>query len=1165
MTRITKLEMKGFKSFANKTELVFGEKFNVILGPNGSGKSNVFDSLCFVLGKSSAKGLRADKSANLIYNGGKSKKPAKSGEVSIYFDNSKKAFPIDTAELKLTRIIRSSGQSIYKINDQTRTRQQVLEILSVARIDPQGHNIVLQGDIVHLVEMSPLERREIIEEIAGISVYEEKKEKALRELTRVENKINEAEIILTERKGYLRELKKERDQAQKYKDLDDKIKRNKATLLDKQIREKSSKRTELEKNINGNNEEIEKIQNKINELKKKVEEKKEEIEIINKEVEEKGEKEQVQVHKEIEQIRVDFALNKQRIETLKQELFKLGERKSELERSHKEIDDKIKIINRTKHDAINRIEQKEREVNQINAKLSVFKEKNKIEDAQDIDVKIEEIDKNADEIQEKISRLREQQQNLLREKDKYELRLQGVDERIEKVLLLKKENKDAIETLKKNKEQFKETANELNTCITEDSSLSAQLNNARSKLLSRKEELARVNARNAGIKEQIFGNKAIKAVLDLKGQIKGIHGPVSQLGNVGEEYSLALGIAAGARMRSIVVETDEVAAKCITYLKEHRLGIATFLPLNKLRPSIIKTELRTLKGSHGVVGMAIDLVNYDEKYAKVFQYVFGNTLIVEDVNTARKIGIGKIRMVTKTGDLMDQSGAMQGGHREKSSTLRFQEQEVTNQIKQLESEINDSTNIVSKLEKSKNDNENRLSELKSTKAELEAEILKTERSLHLDSDDMGATEEEKTKLQEEITRIDSELAKIQGELQSMNKEMVDMKIEKQKLREKITELRNPALLAEMNSFEEKKQELREELSSLRGDLKNSDSEISNILMPEKENIDKILKQQIREKEEFENENKKLVDVVKEQGKNLIEKEKQEKKFYAQFKGLFNSRTKLSEEVSKAENIVSNKQDDLRRFEHKNNSLSIDRAKIVGELEGLEEEYKQYEGVPLFKNKSEEEIKREVYQFERMTQDIGAVNMKALEIYEKAETEYNSLTNKKEKLAHEREDVLILINEIDSKKKDLFMKTFNVLNKNFEAIFKTLATKGEAFLKLEDEKDPFNGGTEIKVRIAGKKFLDIRSLSGGEKTMTALAFIFAVQEHDPASFYILDEVDAALDKKNSEKLAELVRQYSGRAQYILVSHNDGVITQADNLYGVSMNGATATSKVTSLKI
>jgi len=230
-TRINRMVMQGFKSFAKHTEILFGGNFNCVLGPNGAGKSNVLDALCFVLGKSSSRDMRAEKSANLIYNGGKAKKPAKHGEVSIYFDNTSGVFPTEEKEVKITRIVRESGQSIYKINDKAMARQQITNLLSLAKIDPDGYNIILQGDIVKFVEMHPEERRTLIEDIAGISIYEEKKHKAMLELEKVEQHLRETELILTERGTYLRELKKDRDQALKYKEMNDNIKKNKASFL----------------------------------------------------------------------------------------------------------------------------------------------------------------------------------------------------------------------------------------------------------------------------------------------------------------------------------------------------------------------------------------------------------------------------------------------------------------------------------------------------------------------------------------------------------------------------------------------------------------------------------------------------------------------------------------------------------------------------------------------------------------------------------------------------------------------------------------------------------------------------------------------------------------------------------------------------------------------
>jgi len=1176
-TKVTRLEIRGFKSFANKTELVFGDNFNCVLGPNGSGKSNVMDALCFVLGKGSSKDMRAEKSSNLIYNGGKMKNPAKDGEVSIYFDNTNKIFPEIRSdskkkqgeenkfkdEIKITRIIKENGQSVYKINDISKTRQEILDLLSFAKVDPDGYNIVLQGEIIRMIEMTPLERRQMIEQIAGLSVYEEKKEKALRELQRVEEKMNEVEIILAERKTHLQELKRDRDQALKFKDLNDKIKSNKATLLDSKIKAKTADRDKVQKEIDEGNAKISKLNEEVKKLKDTINHKKSEIDKINREIEEKGEKEQVLLHKEVEKLKIELALNNQRVTSIDSELTKITDRKTQLESSLEQINENIEKINRSKKDLEGAIRNKENDLAQVEHKIKSFLEKNNLDNVSAIDKEIEQIDKDTEALQEEMQKTREEQQNLLREKDKTEMLLRNIDDSIENVLKLEKENKGQIETLKKKKDEFKKITLDLNTALSENSSIAAQMENARTKTYSRKEELAKLRAKDNTIRESVAAGVAVQRILEMKSEKKGIYGLISTLGNVKSEYSAALEVAAGGRIKSIVVEDDKIAAECIKYLKDNKLGVATFIPINKIRDVPIKSELKNIKMA-GVRGLALDLITYEPKFDKVFRYVFENTIVVEDVEVARKIGIGTHRMVTMSGDLMETSGSMQGGFRQKTG-VGFQEKEVSDGINKLESEIADLAAVQSNLEQKRLDNEELIDRLRQLKSNLDAEVIVMEKSLHLDSNDLDVSKKQKTELKKTITDIDKSIDNILMKISDKNKQLAQLKIKKQQLRDKINELRNPSLLAELNAFEQKKINIKDELGNYRIEIKNGDAQISNVLAPERDNISKILKQQEKERSGFDEEKKNLVKKIADMTKILKEKEEAEAKFFTQFKELFNKRNKLSDEISKTENEVFNKQDDSRKIEQKINLISLQGAEARAQLSGMLEEFKQYEGVELFKDKPESEIVKEVAQFEKLILDIGAVNMRALEIYEKIEKEYKTFIEKKDKIMSEREDVLVMINEIDSKKRELFMKTYEVIDHNFRAIFGALSTKqGEAFLELEDKNDPFNGGVQLKVRITGTKFLDIKSLSGGEKTLTAIAFIFAVQEYFPAPFYIFDEVDAALDKKNSEQLALLVKNYSKKAQYIIISHNDSVIAEADNLYGVSMNEH-GISKVTSLKI
>jgi chromosome segregation protein len=1156
------MEMKGFKSFADKTVVEFGDDFNCILGPNGSGKSNVLDSLCFVLGKAGSKGLRAEKTANLIYNGGKSKKPAKKGEVHIWFDNETGIFPVEENDIKISRVVKTSGQSDYLINDEISTRTNIQDLLAHAKIDPDGYNIILQGDIVRLIEMSPNDRRGIIEEISGISIYEEKKEKAVRELERVEEQLKEADIVLKERKSYLTELKKERDQALKFQELDEKIKRNKKTVLSRKHAEKTSKIEGLNEKTAKEQEIIDAQQEIIDSLKEQILEKKKEIDAISREVEEKGEKEQVSLMKDAEQLRTDIALKEQRQEQLKQELARINERRDDLQSNKKETQDRIKQLQKDITEAEKRIAIRERDREKVAEKIRKVQDKNDMSDAAKLDERITEIDKEAEKFQEKISELREKQQELMREKDRIDFQVDTIDQRIQKVKEAQTEQKEQLDELKTKRAELKSINSQLHTHLDRSSEIVPELQTAKGKRGTLQESLAKLEARKARIAERAAGSNAVKQVLQLKNEK--IYGTIAQLGNVSEQFSTALEIAAGGRLNSIVVDDDQTAQQCIQYLKQNRLGVATFLPLNKIRARTIPSELRNIKSS-GVHGLAIDLVRYDEKFQVAFSHVLGSTLVVEDINAARGVGIGKTRMVTTDGDLVGAGGSMSGGYRkQQSSGSGFQEEELSSDIAKLEKQVADYENMVQRLSQEQEQANQKIDELRSERHEIEDRVAELERELHLDSDDVDADAQAKKNLQEKARDFEGQIDQVIEDVRQTNRELAQIKSEKQKLREKLTDMRSPQAIAELNAFETQRQKLAEEIVEIKGEKKNAQTQIETIYQPEIQNTENILEQQNEEQERFSTEKTEIKEQLVSMKEDLKEKEKKEEVFRKQFKALFDKRNKAEEQKDNLEDDVIKKEEKIRSKEHQLAATSVQLAQLKAELASVNEELKDFEQVEPYKTKSDEDIKQEIKDFERMVDNLGAVNMKALEMYEKVNEEYEKLSNKKETLNTEREDVLLMINEIDAKKRELFLKTFNVIETHFKEIFTHLSTKGEAFLELENPEDPLSEGLNIRVRLSGNKFMDIRSLSGGEKTMTALAFLTAIQEYEPASFYVLDEVDAALDKKNSERLAQMIRSYSDKAQYIIISHNDTVISEADNLYGVSMNEH-GISKVTSLKI
>ena len=1156
MTRINKLVMHGFKSFARKTELVFGEDFNCIIGPNGSGKSNVLDALTFVLGRRSSKSMRAEKSANLIYNGGKTKQPAKNAEVSIYFDNKKKTFPVDSEEVSVSRIVNDKGNSSFRINGKKSNRNAIIEMLSHAKINPDSYNIILQGDIVKFVEMGVVERRAIIEDIAGIGAYEEKKQRSLRELEKVDQRVNEANIILAERKTHLNELERDRNQALEFKTIDEDIKKYRATYFHVKISQSESENDKLEKKREEYQSKINQTAVSIEDIKSKIKEKKDRIHELNQEIETKGEKEQVNLNRQIEQLKVDIATDKTKIESFEQELQRILARREALENDNMIINKKIDSMEENKKTIERSYVNYKKDLNQIEEEISRFKTKNKFgEDFVIIEKELSSLENDLEKKEVEILKLRQEQQLVMREKDQIEVKIESLNEHLTRASQLEAEHKNQLQELASKRKLLKKTDDDLRKARDEDSSLSAEFSEKRSELEISQSKLDAFEAEQRKITAQSAGDRAVASILELKKEMAGIYGTIAELGLVDEKYSFALERAAGGRIRSIVVDNDKVAQQCIEYLKKNKLGSATFLPLNKMQALSINSDsknLNALNSKKGAHGFALDLVSFDSKFKNAFAFVFGSTLVVDDLNVARSIGVGSVRMVTLDGDLVESSGAMQGGFFQRKAQGSFAQKNLVKSIETSKERVLALEGSVALIRQKRVNLELKISKLREEKASLEGEVIKLEKSLHLEGGDSDL-KTRKQNLSNLIKDADSRLSKIQNEISSHNKELAQIKSKRLELRDKISEMRNPSLIAQLTAFEEKRSEIQQNIVRAETEIKSIGGQIETILGPDVKKSREIIKQNKMEEEKFKSFIVELKGNLKNNNESLKEKEISAQKFMKQFKAIFAERDKLEKEIDSSERKVDDFEVIIKGIEQKLNSLNLDITKLKAELAGLKTAFEPLKSAEIFTSKTDlAELQKMVQKLELKKESMGNVNLRALEVYDEVNKEYEELLSKKTKLNEEKEDVHKLIKEIEENKKLIFMKNFDIVNNIFKDFFSKLTTKGEAYLEIETPENIFEGGIEIKVKLSSKKFMDIKSLSGGEKTLTALAFIFAIQEHDPAYFYILDEVDAALDKHNSEKLAHLIRSYSDRAQYIVISHNDAIISESSRLYGVSMD-------------
>src|SRR3989344_2082294 len=476
-------------------------------------------------------------------------------------------------------------------------------------------------------------------------------------------------------------------------------------------------------------------------------------------------------------------------------------------------------------------------------------------------------------MQKEITSLRESQHNMIREKDRMAHEIGAIEDKIRKVIDVEKENREQLDELKGKRQSFKEITLELNKVLDEDSSMSIRISEARRSLNSLSEETARLRAKDITIKEFSRGDLAVKKILELKDKKSGIYGTVADLGNVSSRYSVALEVAAGPRIKSIVVENDKLAAELIQYLKENRLGMATFLPLNRISGKDSGEEVKKLKEAKGVHDLAINLVSFDSKFRKIFQCVFADTVIVDNIHVATRLGIGKAKFVTLDGDTAEMSGAMHGGFRERRKEgFGFKEREVAESLEQNEKKLAELSNLMDALERKRVENESRITELREQKAVLEGEIIKSETSMHLEPSDTEASRQQQKELQARDGEIDNEITKVISKISDTIRELAGLKIEKQKLRGVIAQLNDPTLLAELNTFEQKFKELSEEIIRLSSEIKNLDAQIINIFMPEKEKTEKILKIIDKDEEDFGSELKRLQEAMSQKESLLRERE-----------------------------------------------------------------------------------------------------------------------------------------------------------------------------------------------------------------------------------------------------------------------------------------------------
>jgi len=954
MPYIKKLVMKGFKSFARETEIPMINGMNVVVGPNGSGKSNITDSICFVLGRMSSKSMRAEKISNLIFAGTKDLKPASEASVKLVFDNADRKLEHEANEVAVERVVRRSGQSLYKINNEIKTRQEVLELLASGGIDPYGFNLVLQGEITGMIKAHPEERRKIIEEVAGISIYEVRKEKSIKELEKTDERLKEAGAILRERKAYLKNLEEERKQALKFRELEQDVKNFKASILQKKLEEKN-------KDIKKSEEDLAKIQGSKDKIKLEIEKIQQEITSLEEEIASLNSYMQRSSGLEQEQINDDISNLKANLATLTVKRDSNETRLKELLNKRSRAEEDIKIL--------------EREILELRKNSPLQAQKHK--ELEEKKKQLETVEKERKELynfKEKLNSIKA----LINEKDKRSQKVKN-----EYDFLIRESERIAQELNYKDIEVCKKSLEEMK------SELEKTLKNIEKFDLEKTELEKSLSVFNM----EISNNEKIK------GQVSSLDICPLCKNKITPEHISHVTSDCNDKIKGFSEKLEE-SAKNLEKLKNE--SISTKIRREVLQKDIPKAEINLIK-----------LKNLEEKKVQI-------------------------------------------------KNLSTDEKSLDSEKKELEK----------------------------NKLVLENKILQ---------------------VKEIEERYDKLILEIQ-EISSRTEQHLDIDLE----------------------------------------MKERDLEKTRI----------IIKQSFRDEEDLTSELKELKQSLDEKQKLLEIKEGEEKTLKEKFQKIIEKRDILQKGLKEKNSSFNEKQITLSQIDGNLNNLKIEKARLNAEREGFEIDLKSYPDSQIVPG-SIISLQERFEKAQHTLSTIGSVNLRALEVYDSIKSEYDAIEQKVLTLESEKQEILNIISEIDTKKKRTFMKTLYAVNEIFKRNFMQLSTKGEAFLELENTEDPFSAGLNVTIRVGKGKYFDITSLSGGEQTLVALSLIFAIQEHKPYSFYIFDEVDAALDKRNSEKLAGLVKRYMKAGQYIIVTHNDALITASTVLYGISMQEGI--SKVISLEI
>ncbi len=1172
-----RIEMQGFKSFAEPVTIELNDGITCIIGPNGSGKSNISDAISWVLGEQSPKMLRGGKMDEVIFAGTASRKSRGMAEVTLVIDNTKGLLPIDYNEVAITRRMYRSGESEYAINNSQCRLRDVRDLIMDTGIGVEGYSIIRQGKISDIISNKTESRREIFESAAGIVTYRNRKAETERKLASSNQQLERVNDIICEIETRIGTLQQESEKASEYLKLRERFKELEINITLRNIEKLETNTEAIIRELEVSTEEIKKIRERKETIDKEVNESREKNESLET-LSEQASVKHLALIDEINTLagrnRIDtekltnLAANAERLEQELQELSEKLQReeknaeaqyalKAEAEKKlfglKSELDKKV-------------IEHAERTAAYASALAGIESEKNEI-----FTLLTSEANKRAEaaSIGNLKSGLIKRKNQLLDEKTKAEAEIHNLTGNIEIITTGKGESESRLGEAKTRLSTIKLDQTDLMVKDRQANKEIEQLKVELGRLLSRKKTIEEMEANYEGY------NNAVKYIM--KSGLRGLHGTVADLIKVPAGFEVAIETALGGSIQNIVCETDQDAGEAINALKENRAGRLTFLPVSSIRADGFSKD-KGLLGSQGVKGFAVDRIDFEETYRNVMEYLLGRVVIVDSMNHAVRLSKESkgLRFVTLEGEFINANGAITGGrHKNNSGNLLERKAEIDT----LEIKINENKAILSKMEEDLDFTKELLKSSLETQSELELEIRDIEIEVHTKKTQIESMKESLSSIESLQTARDRELRNIEAETvhsTEMEEALIAQAKEVSERAGKIEREIEQALTLHENQ-KQKIEDLSEEITKSRMAASSCESG--------KQGIDTLIAMI----------NRSIADMRAEKTlkERLLETYRSEKKQILEGSGAFTDQIKQKEnDKQKIENYINELKEEKASVFARFNKATLEKEKLDDRLEvlsamRLDLEIRRGKNETLIETYKEKiwddfeisyvhalELKKKEFiisnalkedkEIRNMMKELGEVNIGAIAEYSQVRQRYEFLTGQRTDILEAVSTLKKIIDDTDKIIRERFKQSFEEVSANFERFFKELFGGGNAKLLLEDGERPLDSDIEIVAQPPGKKLSNISLLSGGEKTMTAIALMFAVLKTKPTPFCILDEIEASLDESNINRFIKTLKNFGEDIQFALVTHQKATMEHADSLYGVTM-AEQGISKVISLKL